>query len=368
MNILFLGTFLPTEYEFVNKNISAAGNQFQNNLYNTLKKNNNLIAINHISVYDTVIDEFEIEKMKKENIYTFFPRKKGFLEVLKFRQKVQELSYWADLIITYNVVYPWLFLRGLVKNKKCKTNLILADYTPEYESKGLKKIYAFLMRREFKYYDYAVVLSKNSKKLLGKRTLCNVVNGCIKLDMFDKINNPKINNKIVICYTGYLGIIQGVDLLLEAFNKVHNANIELWLCGQGDELKDCIDTYTKKDQRVKYKGYLKKEDYIDILNQSNVLVNPRNMNYSQNEYNFPSKILEYIASGRVVLSTKFCGYEDYINNIFVCESSIESIKDELEKIIKEYSKIKDKNYKQNVEFAKNFSWDRQINNFYKFKG
>lgn len=99
---------------------------------------------------------------------------------------------------------------------------------------------------------------------------------------------------------------------------------------------------------------------MSTIEQASVLVNPRNMNYSQNQNNFPSKVLEYLASGRPVVSTKFRGYELYRNNIIFADSSANGIrigiKDALELDPKE-------TYKKNRDFIKSFTWEQQIRKF-----
>jgi glycosyltransferase involved in cell wall biosynthesis len=45
------------------------------------------------------------------------------------------------------------------------------------------------------------------------------------------------------------------------------------------------------------------EQYSEMLQKAAVLVNPRPSRLLENRYNFPSKLMEYLAAGRPILST-----------------------------------------------------------------
>jgi glycosyltransferase involved in cell wall biosynthesis len=45
------------------------------------------------------------------------------------------------------------------------------------------------------------------------------------------------------------------------------------------------------------------DEYSTMLQKAAVLVNPRPSRLLENRYNFPSKLMEYMASGRPILST-----------------------------------------------------------------
>ena len=54
---------------------------------------------------------------------------------------------------------------------------------------------------------------------------------------------------------------------------------------------------------VRYLGFVEREELLRTMQRGLVLVNPRPPSLPEHRYNFPSKILEYLATGRPVIST-----------------------------------------------------------------
>lgn len=353
MKILFLGSFISDEFAERVEDLSAAGNQFQYNLYCSLSKDNETCALCYLPIHFERTNEIN-DRLMQENIEIFLPKEKNIIkELYKIKMRIRSLGKNVDCIISYNVQYPWLHVKS-----KAKKVLVLADYTPVREEKGLlKKIYAYLIQKSFKQYDKIVVLSEGSKKYVQSLQECTVVHGCIKWENFQHFQKPYKNRNIVFLYAGVLNRITGVDLLLKAFMKTQNANYRLVLCGQGKELDKQIKKAVEMDSRISFIGYVPKNDYLHLLEKANVVVNPRNMCYQQNTYNFPSKILEYLASGRIIVSTKFRGWEEFLENIDFVESDVESLYRGLERAADLVCSDETRIYEMNRAYARTLTWD-----------
>lgn len=119
----------------------------------------------------------------------------------------------------------------------------------------------------------------------------------------------------ILLYSGSLSKVYGILELINAFTKLPFIDIELWLFGRGD-IEDEIITFTKKDNRIKYFGFLENDKIQDYQKQASILVNPRPTNLPDSNYSFPSKILEYMQSGTPTLLTRLPGipeeYNDYV--------------------------------------------------------
>ena len=61
------------------------------------------------------------------------------------------------------------------------------------------------------------------------------------------------------------------------------------------------------------------EEVLDLENKAKVLVNLRNPNDALTKYSFPSKLMEYLNSGALVVSTRLSGipseYFDYLTSL-----------------------------------------------------
>lgn len=359
MNILFLGSFISDAYADRFAQLSAAANQFQYNLYMALGKDHTMRALCYLPIDLRGLDDEMMQALARDSIELFRPKELGVAqEYRRFRSRMRELAAWADCVLTYNIQYPWLHISG-----KAKKALILADYTPVSEETGKKKAYSFLMKSSFRQYDKIVALSEESSSYANDRQQCVVVNGCIRWENFENFAEPLAGQEIVFMYSGFLGRVTGVDLLLRAFEKTTDPNYRLLISGQGDELKDLLAEAVDHDSRIVFKGYVTKEEYLQLLEESDVLVNPRNMTYQQNQYNFPSKVLEYLASGRCIVSTKFKGYEAYRDNAIFVESDEASIRDGLEAAAAALEKDRAEIYEQNRKAARQMTWENSKNLF-----
>ena len=89
----------------------------------------------------------------------------------------------------------------------------------------------------------------------------------------------------------------------------------LWLFGSGDLVNE-IEKYEEKDIRIKYFGVVPNEHVVKEQLKATLLVNPRPSMEEFTKYSFPSKNMEYMASGTPVLTTPLQGmpqeYNDYV--------------------------------------------------------
>ena len=365
MNIIFCGSNLPDAFEGKLKYLSAAGNQFQNNLVRALRKKHNVKVFTYINYSLSIEKESIEEECEKEDYNVFFCAETPIKACKQFRKAVLEEMERADIIIAYNVLYAWLGFGSMVKKKGKKSVLIVADYTGRSEQKNMiRKILADIIKREFNYYTKTVILSPGIKRYL--RSDCNslLINGCIRWENFEKIRPAEIQNGLInIVYTGGFSYVVGTDLMIEAFKKIDDPNIRLILCGQGGDLKDRARKANKEDSRISYKGFLSRPEYYCMLEKANILINPRNMNYEQNLSNFPSKVLEYIAAGRYVISTKFVGWEKYCNEMIFTRSDVDSLAMNIRKYLDEVKINPNKYYVHNRNLARTLDWDVMVDKY-----
>lgn len=363
MNILFCGTCLPRIYEANIKDLSAAGNQYQNNLVKNLSVLGEVKVLTYINIDVSDMHLNILEDCKKDSIDCVFADKNKILGLIKYREKLKEYSDWADVIITYNVLYPWFGIGKIAKRKGKKSVAIVADYTPPVEHKTLaRKIYALGVAKEFNKYQKIVMLSPEVSKYLRVENERVTINGCIDYSNFEDFELVKDCTTYKIVYSGLLSKITGVDLLLNAFKRIHNPNAYLYISGKG-ELEEYVINAAKEDSRIIFKGFLNQSEYINLLKSAHILINPRNMNYIQNQTNFPSKVLEYLASGKVIISTEFNGFEKYNENMYFVESDAEKLATCISYALEKYKENAQNVFELNRKKAKTLTWENQIKLF-----
>jgi len=81
-------------------------------------------------------------------------------------------------------------------------------------------------------------------------------------------------------------------------------------------MKDEIINAAEKDSRITFYGYVSKEKASELQQKATVLVNPRQNNDEFTKYSFPSKTMEYMASGKPVIMYKLDGipaeYDEFL--------------------------------------------------------
>ena len=105
-----------------------------------------------------------------------------------------------------------------------------------------------------------------------------------------------------IYFAGALSESAGVNLLLDAIPHVQDPSLEFWFSGRG-VLEERVKQQAASDPRIRFFGFVTESEYSDMLQKAALLVNPRPSRLLENRYNFPSKLMEYLAAGRPILST-----------------------------------------------------------------
>ena len=347
---------VPPEYETRIETLSNAANRFQLNFLKELCKQHEVKFYSYIGLNVEASVRAELGG-EMDGVTYFYKSNKLLASVLKYKKAVRGALRDADCIITYNVVYAWMFCPILAKRMRKKSMLILADYSPEEAYSGrIRRRYAKIQLNIIKKYDIVIGLSEKTKALLNPTQKFICVEGGIDQTVYDffRDSTNTVGKVTRFMYAGLLEPVTGIDRLVEAFVRIDNPDMRMCISGKGT-LKDKIIAAGERDSRIEYLGCVPYEEYLWNLKNADVLVNPRNMDMPENENNFPSKIMEYLATGKPIISTKFPGYEKFSEYITFCDSSVDGIQKALEsRDVQEHDSIK------NREFASRFIWENQV--------
>lgn len=347
---------MPSTYENQIEGCSVAGNRFQNNLISELSIKHTVYVLSYLS-YE--IDERIVEELQhlSGNTEYIYGRKSRVSSLARYRKAVHSKLTQVDQFISYNPSYAWLYEAVNANNRGVKSILILADYAPSKSCRGLlHKIYSMVQMHDIKRYKKVVGLSESSRDIVRKDQGFVCVEGGLARETFDYFSKFKgDSSKKRFMYAGTLKKANGVDLLLNAFLEYNDPESELWITGSGP-LKHIIETYSTRDKRIIYFDKLEYPDYLEKLEETTVLINPRNMGFPENTYNFPSKIIEYLATGKTIISTKFPGWKRFEKHVIFCEDSIEGIKRAIIKAMQ----ATEVEWRNRREYAQSFLWENQI--------
>ena len=123
-----------------------------------------------------------------------------------------------------------------------------------------------------------------------------------------------------IAYAGKLVEAFGAKRLVEAFEMIDDPETSLHICG-GGELKPYVEEMCQKDSRIHYHGVVPAEKANEILQNADVLVNPRQNDDEYTKYSFPSKNIEYLMTGNAVVAYMLDGIPEVYKEFFVVPSS-----------------------------------------------
>lgn len=256
----------------------------------------------------------------------------------------KSISSKGEVIIIYAIHTPFLKACFDVKkrNPNIKLILIVPDL-PEFMSSSTSRLRSFLGRINakilndvYREIDGFVLLSEHMKERLpvkGKRW--TVVEGVYNNfdDTTYKAGIQEVKEKYIL-YTGTLAKRYGILRLVEAFSHLIDPNVKLYICGDGDA-KDEILKHAYNDSRIVYKGLIKREEALLLQKRAFLLVNPRTPEGEFTKYSFPSKTMEYLASGVPTLLYRLPGipqeYYDYCYSI--TDLSISALTDKLSEIL-----------------------------------
>ena len=315
MKVLFLGTYVPeVKFEYfkqISSYLDYPGFILQNNLHAGLSPLVEMKAIVipalHTSFRNREIQGYQFNWNGCEDSYSVeYTNIRGIKELtvpyIVMRQ-LKKINFVPDVVFVYSLgTIPYTIATRIKKHHpRTKIVSIIADL-PQYMSdnnsflyRTLKGFDGYIVNKLIRQFDGFLLLSPYMRdKLPIKDKPWLLVEG-----IYDKINEPEIIpslNKKIILYTGALEKRYGLLDLVYAFDKIRDKEVELWLCGDGGAV-DEINDIAAKNTRIKYLGVVSHKDVLTMQRQATLLVNPRHSNEDFTMYSFPSKTMEYLASG-----------------------------------------------------------------------
>lgn len=160
----------------------------------------------------------------------------------------------------------------------------------------------WLQRWVMKRCDALVVVSSDILKDFRLDQPSVLVDGGIEADPNSAAPGPLPDGVFVLAYTGGLTELNGVRMVLGAFSQLRGEHYRLIVAGAGP-LASEVAAAAGRDPRIDFRGLVSAEDVASIQSSANLLLNPRLTAAMNTRYFFPSKMIEYMATGRPVAST-----------------------------------------------------------------
>lgn len=255
-----------------------------------------------------------------------------------YRSVIREASQWIDscsneqvTIVVYSLIYP--YIKAAVDLKKKYSNVriccIVLDL-PEFFGDNDSLLYRFLEVRNTRRI-YSVIPQIDSFVLLTEAMKDRLNVGSRPYLIMEGIYNvvniiPQNKREKTILYTGKLDARFGIKDLIEAFGLIEDETFSLWICGEGLE-RAYVENAAEKDKRIKYWGIVEQSKVFEMQRQATLLINPRKGDAEYTKYSFPSKTMEYMASGTPTMMYRLPGlpsdYEEHL--VLVPDNSLETL-------------------------------------------
>ena len=146
-----------------------------------------------------------------------------------------------------------------------------------------------------------------------------VVEGLVDSEMKGCSPTPYEDGRRHITYTGTLDEHYGVRDLILGFMQLPQEDVVLDIYGKGPMESD-MKSYTANDPRIHFHGMVPIEEAVKAQRSSFLLVNPRPTKEEFTKYSFPSKNMEYMATGVPLLTAVLPGMpKEYYPNVFLFE-------------------------------------------------
>lgn len=267
---------------------------------------------------------------------------KMFSRYLNAYNALMESRVDNQVLLIYAIHTPFLLAAVRYKKKypNVKIVLVVPDL-PEYMSQTSSFLLNILgsfnqrmLNSLYKNVDGWVLLSQHMKDRLPiKDNSYTVMEGIYNQADATYESQHYLTGRYVL-YTGTLAKRYGILNLLKAFMNVKFTDVKLVICGSGDTSDEIIKA-SYKDPRIIYKGLVKREEALMLQQNATLLVNPRTPEGEFTKYSFPSKTMEYLASGVPTLLYRLPGipseYYDYCFSL--TDLSISALTEKLNEIL-----------------------------------
>lgn len=245
-----------------------------------------------------------------------------------------------SVVCLYSAHTPNLLAAYLYSSLRSSPFFVYIPDLPVYMDMGVKRSFALKWLKKIDVKIINFILTKAAGIIVASKQMSEdniawkhlpslVVEGisddAIEVQDYYPDTLPDCSGKKIIFYAGSVNKAYGIVELVEGF-KLSGASYELWLCGRGD-LEEYLEIEAKNNPMIRYFGFLPPMHAQAIQRRAALLALTRDPKEKYTRYSFPSKILEYLASGVPVMSTKLDGipseYYQYLN--IIEEFSVDSI-------------------------------------------
>jgi glycosyltransferase involved in cell wall biosynthesis len=232
----------------------------------------------------------------------------------------------TKIVYTYNLTEPpglFTLLSARLVGAKAVVSLYDINVPGETVPASFARRADFwLQRKLIPHFDGIVVISTRIVQDFAPRSKFVRIEGGVTEQILHQANGGFNGHStprpfFTVVSAGSLKEANGIIELLEAFSLLPNKNLRLRIAGKGP-LENLVRKAAQSDPRIEYCGYLTFAQVLQLYASADVLINMRLTRRVRTDYFFPSKMMEYLASGVPVITT-CTGHveEEYADFVFL---------------------------------------------------
>lgn len=290
---------------------------------------------------------------KRHNGSTISKIKTLFINIKELKNYITKNAKSEDIVFLYSDGLITGFLPFVIgRNKKYVRELCeIPYYYDNFKARLLRWFYFSII---FKSYSGIVAISRSLAECANfyKSRTAKVVRIPILVD-FEKYAGVEVEDTIsnmIVFHSGshteekdgFYGMVEAIGIL----KRDYAINISFYCTGNEpstNEYKNIVWNY-KLESDIKYLGYISDEELLEWQRKSSFFIINK-YNSFQNKYCFATKLGEYLASGKLVVSTSVGEITNYLKDevdcVFVQPDSPKLIAKRIAEIYNEPQKYKE---------------------------
>ncbi len=291
-----------------NISLNASNQNFHNKLIRALSLKNkvDVISIRPYSTSNTNHLVLKNETKGEKNITWHYLKRSGnkFFRAINVWPQVKKILNKLDLrsaVFLSDTINPSIISAALKAKKKYHCPLIgICTDSPSNISGTPKSYTNYLLEKSCDLQGY-LALTDGLQELFNTHNKPSFIFEGIVENIYH--NETYKHDRPYFFFGGALMRRYGVYNLISAFKKLERDDIDLLICGHHEneeELKDQIGDA----KNIKFLKLLPVNQVIEMEKEAIACINPRPYNEDLDRYSIPSKTLEYLNSGSLVISVK----------------------------------------------------------------
>jgi glycosyltransferase involved in cell wall biosynthesis len=349
MKAFFVGQIIPDE--IYNQNFDActrltdgAANVFYNALLTGLANNAVEVSaqctlpqemiVHAGNVYSGV--QYDYITYKKNMILRLLDNAfRSFCDVIKWSKSAPK----GEAVVIFNILRIGKCLGALLacKIKGLKTVAIVTDVPGHRINKTKFSPTDYIGQKLLYKFDHYVLLSDAMREIVRvPEDNVAIIEGFFDPQTLDGIAptvDKSAQQTFTVFYAGSLHYKYGIMELVKAVLSIESHEIQLKIYGKGEAVEE-IRSIAQTDPRICFGGQVSHREILQEEANADLLVNPRPVDEEYVKYSFPSKNMEYMASGTPLLTTRLPGMpNEYLPYVYtIDEDTVEGVETALKKV------------------------------------